>query len=399
MRFWGRITANSQICEIILILQIPQHHINQLIIFFIFVDIQNTKSEFIPSLFKITLGTHRDKKVIWLRFDYDKSLIEMLRKSTKAHWSQSQKAWYLVDNLHNRNLCGIQPDIVGKEVLCKISATNLPEFQKYQNMITLKGFSPNTILTYSIEFAQLLYMLKDFPAQELSPERLQSYFLYCFKELKLSENQIHSRINAIKFYHEKVLHREKMFFDIPRPKKPLLLSKSLSLEDVKKLFAVTENIKHRLILQLCYGMGLRVSEIVNLKIEDIDSRDMKVHIHRDKGKKDRYVNLPGSVLEDLRIYYKEYLPKDFLFEGQYGGQYTVRSAQLVFKNAMKKAGIKKQIGIHGLRHSYATHLLEFGTDISFIQKLLGHNDIRTTQIYARVSDTSLAKVVSPLDRM
>src|SRR5690606_30088427 len=281
----------------------------------------------------------------------------------------------------------------------KISAANLPEFQKYQNILTLKGFSPNTIRTYSIEFAQLLYVLKDFPVQELSPERLQSYFLYCFRELKLSENQIHSRMNAIKFYYEKVLHRNKMFFDIPRPKKPLLLPKSLSTEDVKKLFSVTGNIKHRLILQLCYGMGLRVSEIVNIKISDIDSNTMKVRIHRGKGKKDRYVNLPGSALDELRIYYKKYLPKDFLFEGQYGGQYTVRSAQLVFKNAMKKAGIRKNIGIHGLRHSYATHLLEFGTDISFIQKLLGHNDIRTTQIYTKVSDTSLEKVVSPLDRM
>ncbi|MEG1025350.1 MAG: tyrosine-type recombinase/integrase [Flavobacterium sp.] len=362
-------------------------------------DTQNTNPEFNPSLFKITLGTHRGKKVIWLKFNYDKLLIEILRQHTKAHWSQLEKTWYVVDNLHNRNLCGIQPDIVGKDVLCKISASNLPEFQKYQNILTLKSLSPNTIRTYSIEFAQLLYLLKDFPVQELSPERLQSYFLYCFKELKLSENQIHSRINAIKFYYEKVLHRKKMFLDILRPKKPLLLPKSLNIEDVKKLFSVTENIKHRLILQLCYGMGLRVSEIVNLKIEDIDSRNMKVLIHRGKGKKDRYVNLPHSVLEDLRNYYKEYLPKDFLFEGQYGGQYTVRSSQLVFKKAMKKAKINKNIGIHGLRHSYATHLLEFGTDISFIQKLLGHNDIRTTQIYARASDTSIAKVVSPLDRI
>ena len=101
----------------------------------------------------------------------------MLRQCTKAYWSQSQKAWYVLDNLHNRNLCGIQQDIVGKDVLVKISAINLPDFQKYQNILTLKGFSPNTIRTYSIEFAQLLYVLKDFPVQELSPERLQSYFL------------------------------------------------------------------------------------------------------------------------------------------------------------------------------------------------------------------------------
>ncbi|MFT3904383.1 MAG: tyrosine-type recombinase/integrase [Niabella sp.] len=350
-------------------------------------------------MFKISLGTHYDKQVIWIRFDYDKALIEHLRNHTKAHWSASQKAWYLADNLHNRNLCGLQPEIVGKDVLLKISEINMPEFLKFQNMLVLKRYSPNTIRTYSIEFAQLLYVLKNQSVQDLSPDRLQSYFLFCHQELNLSETQIHSRMNAIKFYYEQVLHQSKMFFDIPRPKKPLLLPKSLNVDEVKRLFAVTENLKHRLILQLCYGMGLRVSEIVHLKISDVDSRDMKVRIHRGKGKKDRFVNLPNLVLEDLWNYYKEYRPNDYLFEGQYGGQYGVRSAQLVFKKAMKKAKINKQIGIHGLRHSYATHLLEFGTDITFIQKLLGHNNIKTTQIYTHITDRTLTNAGLPLDKI
>ncbi|WP_460685782.1 tyrosine-type recombinase/integrase [Niabella aquatica] len=362
-------------------------------------DTQNAKPVFDTSLFGVSLGIHHDKKVIWLRFNYDKALIQHLRNHVKARWSASQKAWYMADNQHNRDLCGLKPDVVGKEVLLKISPTNLPEFEKYQNMLTLKAYAANTIRTYSIEFAQLLYVLKDFPVQNLSAEKLQGYFLYCHKELHLSENQIHSRMNAIKFYYEQVLHQPKIFFDIPRPKKPLLLPKSLNPDEVKRLFSVTENLKHRLILQLCYGMGLRVSEIVNMKISDIDSRDMKVRINKGKGKKDRYVNLPASVLEELRDYYKEYLPKEYLFEGQYGGQYTIRSAQLVFKQAMKKAKVNKQVGIHGLRHSYATHLLEYGTDISFIQKLLGHNDIKTTLLYTHVSQAGLGGVISPLDRL
>jgi len=362
-------------------------------------NIQNAKPVFDPNLFQISLGSHRNKKVIWLKFNYDRNLIYHLRSHVKAQWSASQKAWYLIDNPHHRQLCGLKADIVGKDVLLKISETNMPEFLKFQNILTLKHYSPNTVRTYSIEFAQLLYVLKDFPVQNLSPERLQSYFLYCHKDLKLSENQIHSRMNAIKFYYEQVLHHTKMFFDIPRPKKPLLLPKSLNIDEVKRLFSVTPNIKHRLILQLCYGMGLRVSEIVNLKITDIDSHDMKVSIQRGKGKKDRFVNLPTVVLEDLRNYYKEYRPKEYLFEGQYGGQYSVRSAQLVFKEAMKKAKINKQIGIHGLRHSYATHLLGLGTDITFIQKLLGHNNIKTTQIYTHVTDRALANIHSPLDRI
>lgn len=190
-----------------------------------------------------------------------------------------------------------------------------------------------------------------------------------------------------------------MFFDIPRPKKQLILPKTLSVQEIKRLFRVTKNPKHLLMLKLCYGMGLRVSEIVNLKVSDIDSDRMQVLIQRAKGKKDRYVNLPKSVLESLREYYKIYKPKEYLFKGQYGGAYAKRSAQAVFKEAMQKAKINKQIGIHGLRHSYATHLLEMGTDISLIQKLLGHNNLKTTLLYTHVSDKNLAKVKSPLDNL
>jgi len=142
-------------------------------------------------------------------------------------------------------------------------------------------------------------------------------------------------------------------------------------------------------LKLCYGMGLRVSEIINLKIEDIDSGNMQVLIQQSKGKKNRYVNLPESILEQLRTYYKEYKPKKYLFEGQYGDQYSIRSVQAVFKTAMRKAKIRKKIGIHGLRHSFATHLLENGTEIKFIQELLGHSNIKTTLVYTHVSEKNI----------
>lgn len=159
-----------------------------------------------------------------------------------------------------------------------------------------------------------------------------------------------------------------------------IMNRYCTCQKCSSIFSVLKNLKHRLILQLCYGMGLRVSEIVNMKISAISSRDMKVRINKGKGRKDPYVNLPDSALENLRNYYREYLPKDYLFEGQY----TVRSAQLVFKQAIKKEKVNKQVGIHGLRHSYATHLPEYGTDISFIQKLLGHNNIKTTLLYRHV---------------
>jgi site-specific recombinase XerD len=144
-------------------------------------------------------------------------------------------------------------------------------------------------------------------------------------------------------------------------------------------------------------MGLRVSEIINLKIADIDSQNMQVFIARAKGKKDRYANLPESILEQLRDYYKEYKPEKYLFEGPGHTQYTERSVQRIFKQALKNAGINKDVGVHSLRHSFATHLLQEGTDISFIQQLLGHNDIRTTMIYAKIGTATLKGVKSPLD--
>ncbi len=359
----------------------------------------NIQTNFNPKNYQFTAGFHRQKKVIWVQFPYNLELKNQLKNICKAFWSATQKSWYVTDNNHYRELFEMAPNYIGKQSLTKISDQNAMELEKMMNILILKGFSQNTLKTYTIEFAQLLYSLKSFPVQDLSPERLQSYFLYCVQKLEVSENQIHSRMNAIKFYFEKVLHREKMFFDIPRPKKPKLLPKTLNTNEIKKLFSVVDNSKHKIILQLCYGMGLRVSEIVKLKVEDIDSTSKKVFIARAKGKKDRYVNLPESILEDLRWYYKQYRPAEFLFEGQFGGAITTRSVQQVFKNAMRKAGIQKTIGIHGLRHSYATHLLEYGTDVSLIQKLLGHNDIKTTLLYTHVSERTVDKVVSPLDKL
>jgi site-specific recombinase XerD len=246
---------------------------------------------------------------------------------------------------------------------------------------------------------QFLAALKNNPVDNCDSQKVRSYMLYCYEHLKLTENTLHSRLNALKFYFEQVLHREKFFVDIPRPKKHSQLPKTIHQNDLKKIFDNTRNLKHNTMLKLCYGMGLRLSEIINLKITDIDSNNMQVFIEKGKGKKDRYVNLPKSILEQLRVYYKEYRPKIYLFEGQHGGQYSARSTQQVFTNALRKAGINKKVGIHGLRHSYATHLLEQGTDIRFIQELLGHKDIKTTLIYTSVTNNNVKNIISPLDNL
>ncbi|HQV79183.1 MAG TPA: tyrosine-type recombinase/integrase [Chitinophagales bacterium] len=342
---------------------------------------------------------HNQQNVILIKFNYNKDLIEKFKKIKGIKWSYTKRAWYLIDNSINREKLGLEENVIGKNAFMYIHENNQIEYQKYIETLYLMGYSKNTIRTYTVEFAQLLVLIKNKPVSTLTTEQLKSYLLYCIQVLKLSANYIHSRMNAIKFYFEKVINQPKIVMEIPRPKKPLLLPKVISIEDIALMIQKTENLKHKTILMLVYGMGLRVSEITQLKINDIDSKRMQIHIRCAKGKKDRYVNLPEKVLPYLRDYYKIYQPKVYLFEGQAGEQYSIRSAQNVFQQSLRRANINKKIGIHGLRHSYATHLLEQGTDISYIQKLLGHNDIKTTLIYAHVSKKDINAIKSPLDRI
>jgi len=290
------------------------------------------------------------------------------------------------------------PDI-GDSWLPRLYEHNKEEFIKFRNALQQRIYSPNTINTYLSEFAQLLILLKNHPVDELSSNRLNAYFLYCIKTLNHSESQVYSRMNAVKSYFRLVLNKERVFDGVIRPKPTKSLPVVLSKQEILKLFSATSNPKHLLILKMAYGMGLRVSELISLKVEHIDLDRKQVHIVSSKGKKDRYVHFPESLLTLYQDYLKAHQPTTFLFEGQFSEQYSIRSAQAVFRNAMTKAGINKTVGIHGLRHSYATHLLEAGTDMVFIQKLLGHKHIKTTEVYARISNKVLSRVQSPLDNL
>lgn len=342
--------------------------------------------------------THRNQKVILCFFDYDPNFVILFRKKfPNAKWSRSLSSWYVPDNTSYRNQLGLQNPEIGDSFLPKMYWHNQQEFIAFRNALTQKAFSKSTIKTYLSEFAQLLILLKQHPVNELTTKKINAYFLYCIKKLKHSENQVYSRMNAIKSYFKLVLQREEVFDAVIKPKATKSLPKVLSKEEVKKLFETTNNLKHLLVLQMAYGMGLRVSELIALKYSNIDFDRRQVHIVAAKGKKDRYVNLPRTLIPLLHDYLMCYQPKEYLFEGHLGNQYTTRSAQMVFKKAMEKAKITKSVGIHGLRHSYATHLLEAGTDMVFIQKLLGHSTIKTTEIYAKISNQLISRVESPLD--
>lgn len=304
------------------------------------------------------------------------------------------------NNPHNRQQFGLVAPLAGKDVIAHIHSVNQAALKIFIATLQLKAYSPSTIRTYRNEFAQLLYLLKSNPVNDLTSDRLRNYFLYCVNTLKLSENTLHSRINAVKFYFEQVLGRERLFVEIPRPKKKIILPNVLAISQVERLFSRLENLKHKTMLYLAYSAGLRVSEVVNLRLRDIHSERTVINIKGAKGKKDRTVALSPGILELLRKYYITYKPQVWLFEGQVKGcTYSTRSLQQIFHRAKEAAKISQPVTFHSLRHSYATHLHECGTDIKLIQELLGHNDIKTTLRYTHVSKQTLEKIKSPFDQL
>jgi integrase/recombinase XerD len=179
----------------------------------------------------------------------------------------------------------------------------------------------------------------------------------------------------------------------------IMLPSVLSEEEVFRLLKQVDNLKHKTALSIIYSAGLRIGELINLKINDIDSARGQIRILQGKGKKDRVSLLSTNILKMLREYYKEYRPKEWLFEGQFGGQYSQGSIQEVFRQAKKSAGIRKRATVHTLRHSFATHLLERGTDLRYIQELLGHQSSRTTEIYTHVTEKGFKNIISPFDNL
>ena len=294
------------------------------------------------------------------------------------------------------------PPLKSRVILQNISHYNLQLLQTAMELLQLKGYSTSTQKTYRNEVAVFLQTLKNIKADSLVTEDIRKYIHNCIHKQQLSENTIHSRLNALKFVYEQVLGHERFFVEIPRPKKHLQLPKVLGEEELRRLFASPKNLKHKAILFVAYSAGLRVSEVINLRLQDIDRERKQLFIHCSKGKKDRYVGLSPMVLDVLEQYYKmsEVKPENYLFEGpEKGKPYTARSAQQIFSDARKKAGILKSLSFHNLRHSFATHLLEKGVDVIFIKEILGHFNIETTQRYLHVKKEFLINIESPLDNL
>ena len=286
-----------------------------------------------------------------------------------------------------------------KNNFIELGTAHLAAIEAYIALLKLKNYSGTTITTYRSLFTVFLSRFPDRKPSTITKYEVMDFLLAYRNTEKWSATIQNQLISAIKFFFEQLLKRPTEFYDLPRAKKPVQLPAVFAEEEVKQLILATENLKHRSMLCLAYAGGLRVSEIVNVKLTDVDSKRMIITLRQAKGKKDRQVMLSEKLLLLLREYFKEFKPKLWLFEGQSGGQYSTRSIQEVIQQAKERAGIKKKGSIHALRHSFATHLLEGGTDLVSIKELLGHTSLRTTMIYTHVSKKHLSKIQSPLDKL
>ncbi len=262
--------------------------------------------------------------------------------------------------------------------------------EKFKRELEIRNFSKQTIKSYVFAVEKFLKFSEN---KGLNENVVKNYIQLALKHQNPST--VSHNISAISFFFSKVLNQN---IKIPHPKRNKPIPVILIMGEIKKLIEVTQNIKHKLIIKILYGCGLRVSEVINLKKEDINFNEGLIKIKLAKGRKDRFVNLPASLKKELESYCNLH-DEEFLFPSSRGGKLTTATIRKIIKNSRRKAGIKKDIHPHSLRHSFATHLLEAGTDLRIIQKLLGHSDIKTTQIYLSVSNQLIKNIKSPLDSL
>ena len=357
----------------------------------------------------------KEEQCIGIQFNSDKVIESLIKQLPSPKWSKLFNMVYISNSKSNLNLifetfrgvawvnCNYffndrvitQTNIVTdvkwfRNRPVKQNFKQCPEV--YLQKLELKKYSNSTIKSYVPGFEAFINHYKDIDLLSIDENDIRKYLQKLIQE-KRSNSYINLAINAIKFYYEMVLGMPNRFYSIERPRKEFKLPKVLSKEEVLSIIEHTNNLKHRCIVSLLYSSGLRRSELLNLKISDIDSKRMVIRVEQAKGNKDRYTVLNKSVLKDLRNYFKVYNPKTYLFEGPTPGKkYSPSSILKIVTNTAVKAGINEKVGPHMLRHSFATHLLESGVDIRYIQLLLGHNSTKTTEIYTHVATNNFMAI-------
>ncbi len=348
---------------------------------------------------------------IRLFFPYDKKIIDLVKSLPGARWQPAMKCWHIAmamgpaEKLNYRFYGKLT--FIPKEIPANDSSVVEPKRDhsliripdEFIKTMKLKDYSPKTLKTYTSMLHLYMNYYKDRTLDDLSDEDIREYLLYLVDQKKVSQSYQNQAINAIKFYYEQVLGRPTQTYYLQRPKREMTLPSVMSEAEVLMLLRKVDNLKHRAALCLIYSAGLRIGELINLKICDIDSSRFEIRINQAKGKKDRISILSPNILKLLQEYFKVYRPREWLFEGQFGEKYSAGSIEAVFRKAKKAAGIKKKATVHTLRHSFATHLLERGTDLRYIQALLGHQSSRTTEIYTHVTEKGFKKIISPFDNL
>ena len=339
------------------------------------------------------LVKHNKEKRIAIYFEKDATIITRIKKLEGVRWSATLKAWHLPDNQENRNRFKIKLEI---ELNCK----HAESIQQFEYWLKSKRYSANTIKTYTEALKSFLLFYNSKPIEEITNEDIIIYNNDFILKNKLSASYQNQIVNAVKLFfrtiENKVMNEELLH----RPRTEKKLPNVLSKEEVKAILNALSNLKHKTMLSLIYSCGLRSGELINLKLEHVDSKRQLLIIKSGKGMKDRIVPLGQKTIEMLRNYYTIYKPKTYLFEGQTPFQpYDSRSLQQVLKQSLAKTNIRKPVTLHWLRHSYATHLLEAGTNLRYIQEILGHSSSKTTEIYTHVSNLSIQKITSPFDSL
>ncbi|SDH80293.1 integrase/recombinase XerD [Flavobacterium omnivorum] len=339
------------------------------------------------------LLTHKNEKRIAVYFNKNAEFIARIKQIDGARWSQSLVAWHLPDTENNRLRFKIKPTSHTVP-----SLEGIAQIEKFTQWLSSKRYSPSTIKTYSEALKSFLVFYREKAIQEISNDDVIIYTNDYILKNNLSASYQNQIVNAIKLYFKTVRETKVEIEKIHRPKRAKLLPNVLSKEEIKLILNAHSNIKHKMMLSLIYSCGLRCGELLALQPKHIDSKRNIVLLKNAKGQKDRIVPLSPKILEMLRDYYKVFKPTTYLFEGQTAGiSYDSRSLQLVLKQALHKARITKPATLHWLRHSFATHLLESGTDLRYIQELLGHSSSKTTEIYTHVSTKSIQQIKSPFD--
>ena len=374
------------------------------------------------NLVKLRHLIHKGQRCIALDFPYDTALIAAA-KEAGAKWSATERCWHVPNGPeHIKTLFRVfkgkawvdstalstkadapnpskaqVPNVPDRSTASTLNPRQAEALGRMQQKLEIARYSPRSIATYLNATKQFFLHFAAKHPNDIRTEDIEAFQHYLATERKASNSYLNQVVNAVRYYYMNVLGDARRVTFIERPRPERKLPSVLSEEEVTAILRAVENLKHQCILMLIYSAGLRLGELINLRRTDIIPERKQVVIRGGKGRKDRITLLSSKVLAKLDAYLDEYRPKTYLFEGQNGGAYSDTSVQAIFKQAKAKAGITAPATVHTLRHSFATHLLEKGTDLRYIQTLFFHNDTTTTEIYTHVSTKAIGKIRSPLD--